>query len=260
MMKELRISELMDDYRDDEFFPEGERRADPEAVAVRVLKQVHGAAPAKQKMPRRKKLLLAGALAAVLVVLMGAGFPYIQHQLANGTLSFEETPNSKTYSWKSTGPMLDLEDGRLFFLLNSERIDITDQISEDVPYIYNNSDPDAGVTDYVILGGTPEHYGAFEWVVTPDPFTYEGENAPHHEGAEEGVAYAYSYDSYEWVADDYEDGYIQSASHLGLGTVAWHEGEMIPAWLLSAMEELGIPYHFIPAEHVTVVHNTIIRD
>ena len=256
-MKELRISELMDGYRDDEFYPEGGRTADVDGVTARVLEQLPAAAPAKHKMPRRRKLLLAGALAAVMAVLVGAGFPYIQHQLANGTLSFEQTPDSKIYSWKSTGPMFDMEDGRLFFLPNGERIDITDQISEDTPYIYDNSDPDAGVTDYVILGGTLENLGAFEWVVTPDPFTYEGENAPIHEGTEEGLVYAYSYDVYEQSDTAYWEPYIHSSSHIGLGKVVSFtrpEGDM-PAWLLAAMEELDIPYEFVPAESITTIHD-----
>ena len=84
-MKRLRISKLMDEYTDTEVFPEGGSTADPEAVKRWVLshaeRPVKKLAPQKKSMPRKKKLWLAAALAAVMVVLVGAGVPYMQHRL-----------------------------------------------------------------------------------------------------------------------------------------------------------------------------------
>lgn len=61
-MRRFEISRLMDEYEDNEFFPQGGETADLQAVKARVLAQ---AAPAgRRRMPRKKKLLLAAALAA----------------------------------------------------------------------------------------------------------------------------------------------------------------------------------------------------
>ena len=73
-MKKLEISRLMDEYTDNEFFPQEGETADPPAVKARVLAQ---AAPANRRAPRKKRLLWAAALAAVMVLLVGAGLPNI---------------------------------------------------------------------------------------------------------------------------------------------------------------------------------------
>ena len=48
-------------------------------------------------------------------------------------------------------PLLRWRDGQLFFVLNEERTDITDKISDDTPYIYDGSDPETGLTYYFFL-------------------------------------------------------------------------------------------------------------
>ena len=58
-MKRLEISRLMDEYEDNEFFPQGGETADLQAVKARVLAQ---AAPAKQRRMLLKMTLLAAAL------------------------------------------------------------------------------------------------------------------------------------------------------------------------------------------------------
>lgn len=235
-MKELRISELMDSYRDDEFYPEGEQGANPDAVAARVLEQLPAAAPAKRKMPRRKKLFLAGALAAVLVVLVGAGFPYIQHQLVGGRLFFEQTADSQVIALVHYSPIMVQEGGRLYFVQDDQRLDITDLIDEDTPYLYDGSDPDSGLTYYLILGGTPECYGYLEWVVAPNPFTNgNGGPAPVMDGDGRVV-------SYDFMICDAESNNMES--HMG-GVDMWDglifEEGMDHPWLLAGLAELGIP-------------------
>ena len=93
-MKRLEISKLMDEYTDTEFFPTGGSVADPTAVKSRVLSYMKAPAQKKQIL-RKKKVLLTAALAAVMVLLVGAGFPYIQHQLVGGTLTYEETGDGR---------------------------------------------------------------------------------------------------------------------------------------------------------------------
>ena len=245
-MKRLKISRLMDEYVDDEFFPQGGETADLQAVKDRVLAK---AAPAQQKrMLRKKKVLLTAALAAVLVLLVGAGLPYIRHQLVSGELFFQQNADgSKITGFVHYGPpLLELEGGRLFFNQDGgQRIDITDLVSDETPYIFDGSDPDSGKTYYVIAGGTPGSYGWFEWVATPDPFTYE-EDGPMFAGAEEGAFSTYAYYPYRWERSD--DGELRADTTGGLfgnGTVGWNDRSDLPLWLFNAFEELGIPYRYV---------------
>lgn len=267
-MKKLEISRLMDEYTDNEFFPQEGETADPAAVKARVLAQ---AAPASRRAPRKKRLLWAAALAAAMVLLVGAGLPNIVYHLSNGTVTFHQDTTSKYSRIETNGSLIELEDGRLISLLNGERTDITDLVSEDTPYIYDCSDPEEGTTYYVIMGGTPDNCGAFQWIATPDPFTYN-EGDPIHEGTEQGVMYSYSYESYwkatlekgEYYID--QDGQrqisegrepcVRRSGYLGSGSVTFEYGMADPpAWLLSAMDELDIPYQYISPEDITTIHS-----
>lgn len=239
-MKRLEISRLMDEYTDNEFFPQGGEAADTQAVKERVLAQ---AAPAKQ-MPKRKKMFIAAALAAVMVVLVGAGFPYIQHQLVGGTLSFEQTTDGRITAFVHNSEVLKREDGRLYFAQdNGQRIDVTDLISENTPYIYDGSDPDTGMIYYVILGGTPESYGWFEWVQTPYPFEDGATNFD-----ENGNPVTINFNFVINTPD--ADGSDNRRSVGGFETVYLDDSMNLP-WLLVGTEQLGITFQD-PPENITV--------
>lgn len=74
-------------------------------------------------------------------------------------------------------PFAQLREGRLVFLGNGENIDITDQITEDDPYIYSYVD-DYGLTHYMAVGysGSIENYGIYEFIreVTEGQANWEG--------------------------------------------------------------------------------------
>lgn len=238
-MKELEISRLMDGYVDNEFFPDGVDAADVEAVKEKVLAQ---AAPAgKRRRPSLKVALLAAALAVGCVLCIAAGLPNIVYRWANGIVSFDRYADGWSISASFDGPLVEVEDGRVISLLDGGREDITDRIDSDTPYIVDRSDPDTGVTCYAIMGGTPESFGCFEWVVTPDPFS-DGQ----------GVKNSYSYDTYRQDAD--ERSYYR-AGRSGMDRVIWEEGKDVPAWLINAMEELDIPYEFVSKENVTTIYS-----
>ena len=238
-MKRLEISRLMDEYTDTEFFPEGGSAADADAVKARVLAQ---AAPAqKAPMPRKKKALLAAALAAALVVLIGAGFPYIQYRLVDGLLSFEQTSNGWATSFSPNLHAVKLEDGRLYFNQgDGQRVDITDLMNEETPYIYDGSDPDDGMKYYIIMGGTPESYGFLEWVQTPYPFddvcfNFDEDGKP--------VSVVYYYSLYTPGLDGPENCQCAYGFETGFSL----DGPMNPPWLLAGLKQLGIPY-WVPSE------------
>lgn len=252
-MKRLTISKLMDEYTDMEFFPTGGSAADKEAIKAQVLANAKLAG--KKPMQKKKRAFLMAAISAVLVVLVGAGLPSIIYQFPNGMMRFDQSINGRSETISSNGPILDVEDGRVISLLDGGHEDITDRISADKPYIVDLSDPAAGTAYYVIMGGTPEYCGSLEWIVTPDPFApADGNPADGTRGTAEGVQFAYSYDTYRQDVNEYGEPDSYRSSRLGMDIVTWNVGEEIPAWLLSAMDELNIPYEYISPEDIIVIH------
>ena len=231
-MKRLSISKLMDEYTDTEFFPAGGSAVSAERVKARVLAQAMAAAPArrKQKMPRKKKILLAAALAAALILLAGAGYPYFRYQLVKGSLTFGQEAAGKYKSFLEKNTIVEEEDGRLFFATeDGQRIDITDLVSEETPYIYDGSDPDAGLTYYIIMGGTPECYGWLTWISMPNP-QYE----PKAYERKMTTAYRF-YISDVWI------GGLTDHIAMDVDAVEWWDSMDHP-WLLAGAEQLGIPF------------------
>ena len=234
-MKRLKISSLMDEYTDTEFFPTGGSVADSEAVKERVLAQVNVSASAKKKQtPRKKKVLLAAALAAAMVLLMGAGYPFFQRQLVKGSLTFGQEAAGRYVSYVESCTIVQEENGRLFFASeDGQRVDITDLVSEETPYIYDGSDPDTGLTYYIIMGGTPECYGWLTWISMPNPM-YE----PKAYQRKMTTAYHY-YISDIWI------GCQTGQMGLDVDAVEW-KSNMGHPWLLAGAERLGIT--FLPTE------------
>ena len=241
-MKRLRISKLMDEYTDTEFFPAGGSAADPEKVKERVLAQAKASDPMKKKqLQRKKKVMLAAALAAVLVVLMGAGFPYIQHRLISGTLSFEQVGNNKSTFYVYDGDLVKYEDGCLIFDRHDESIDITELVSEDTPYIYDGSDPDTGMIYYVIMGGTPEAYGWLEWIQVPYPFDDCNSDAPYAVDFDENGNPVKIIRKFELKSPEYSWGRFGAS-----GRVVYLDEIMKLPWLLAGMDQLGIAFQDAP--------------
>lgn len=256
-MKRLEISKLMDEYTDTEFFPTGGSVADPTAVKSRVLSYMKAPAQKKQIL-RKKKVLLTAALAAVMVLLVGAGFPYIQHQLVGGTLTYEETGDGRITALVHYGPVMYLENERIFFNQDDgQSVDITDLINEETPYIHDGSNPETGMTYYIILGGTPEHYGWFEWITVPDPFTPDENIASIAD--ENGLIYNYDC---EFTAVN--DGVPYQVRAGGFSNPDWqmfsdfneeHNIFNIPdfQWLRTAADQLEIPFIDTTGEIMTTI-------
>lgn len=53
------------------------------------------------------------------------------------------------------------EEGRLWFVADGQRIDITDRIDEETPYLYTSED-EAGNRTYIVVGGEPQSCGWME--------------------------------------------------------------------------------------------------
>ena len=125
-----------------------------------------------------KKRIITLALVAALILALGAA------AYAAGNVIFGWENNMEIHATKTdqgvetiilvhtdnlTEPVC-LEDDRMFFIVNDEHIDITDQISETKAFIYQFTDSE-GVIHYWIVGKNgPElwHYGYAEYVQPPE--------------------------------------------------------------------------------------------
>lgn len=169
-MKQLEISRLMDEYQDNEFCPEEGSAASAAAVKARVLAQ---AAPAKTwRRPPLKAALIAAALVVGLVATAAAAdLPMKMYKLVTGdSMVIQLDPTGQHYlrrAWEMDGPPVTLENGRLWLVIEDERIDVTNFIDEETPYIVEGEDPESGLKNYLIVGGTPEDYGWFMWAELP---------------------------------------------------------------------------------------------
>ena len=63
--------------------------------------------------------------------------------------------------------IISLENGRLWFVADGQRVDVTSQVNENTPYVWTQWEKNGGL-HYIIVGGTPEDYGWFEGVQFPD--------------------------------------------------------------------------------------------
>lgn len=175
-MKKLEISRLMDEYTDTEVFPEGGNAVDVQAVKDRVLAR---AVPAKKRRaPHWKTTLIAAALAVGCALCIAAGLPTtVYHLITGGTVTVQRGPDGyASYDFSNqfpTDPVV-LENSRLWLVIGDERTDITDLIDMETPYILEHTDPDSGLSNYLIVGGTPEDFGYCSYQETPGGYAGGG--------------------------------------------------------------------------------------
>jgi len=169
-LKRIDLFQLMNAFQDEEFEPEEECFVDENKVKETVLAQVQ-----QKKRKGRTVLVLAAALAACLAL---AGWTYGEriYQFISGsqvTISGSAGMGSGTVTLSDgldengDPTIITLEEGRLWFVAGDQRVDVTDQVDEETPYIWTQWLED-GSLHYIVVGGTPEDYGWFEGVTAPD--------------------------------------------------------------------------------------------
>lgn len=96
----------------------------------------------------------------------------VENQLQYGTLCYTEgnitytiskggAESSAWYDTEQHSPFTEYADGRVWFIANGEKMDITDQFSEEEPFTYIFTDS-YYIVHYIAIGGTPEHMGYME--------------------------------------------------------------------------------------------------
>ncbi len=171
---EIRIHELLNGYEDSSV-PMEETDV-VSAMKIKELTEMKIEQAEIQNKPRHTagKRILTLALAAALMLSLGIA-AYSAGQAifgwgGNMEIRTEQTEggieaNVYVHTDNLTEPVT-FENGRMFFIVNDEHIDITDQVSETEPYIYQFTDEE-GVLHYWIIGKNGpelEHYGYAEYL------------------------------------------------------------------------------------------------
>ena len=168
--RKLDISRLMDAYEDTEFMPEEEILVDTEHIKQEVIKTVKG-----KRRTSRRVAIVAAALCACLA-LVGWTYGERIYQLLSGqTMEVGGGGGIGSITVDLTDGLDDngdptiiaLEEGRLWFVALDQRVDVTDLVDEETPYVWTQWLED-GSLHYIIVGGTPEDYGWSEGMKFPD--------------------------------------------------------------------------------------------
>lgn len=124
----------------------------------------------KRRMPRAGKLILAAALAVGCVLSIAAGLPaQVYNFVAGGSAIINPGTGEGSFSYDVEGnEPITVENGRLMFDADGQKVDVTDKMDANTPYIYERTDPKTGNKGYVVLGGTVEDYGWAEFFLAED--------------------------------------------------------------------------------------------
>ena len=125
----------------------------------------------KRRMPSVKALVLAAALAVGCVLSIAAGLPAQVYNFVTGGSVVVE-PGGAEVNFTLTGdeevsPVI-VENGRLMLEADGQKLDITDKVDENTPYVQERTDPATGNKGYVVVGGTVDNYGWAEFFLTED--------------------------------------------------------------------------------------------
>ncbi len=133
----------------------------------------------KEKNVRYTRKTFAAILAACMIMALGItayateGQIFKQYSGWGGNLEVKETDagqEAMVFTDDLTEPV-EICDGKMYFIVNGEHIDITDQISEEVAYQYEYADED-GITHLWFIGmndgENPENYGYAEYLKDSD--------------------------------------------------------------------------------------------
>lgn len=170
-LKKLEISRLMDAYTDEEFEPKEEAVVNQEKIKEAVLGTVK-----KKRHTARKAVVLAAALAACLALVGFTWGERIIQLMSGGQVTIGQTgigggygtvTMSDGYDEEGNPTVIALEEGRLWFVADGQRLDVTDRMDDETPYVHTLVD-EQGNLHYWIVGGTPEDYGWYEGVKLPD--------------------------------------------------------------------------------------------
>mgnify|MGYP006964296355 CR=1 FL=1 len=135
-----------------------------------IMDMLENQATQKRRMPRAGKLILAAALAVGCVLSIAAGLPaQVYNFVAGGSATINPGTGEGHFVYDSNeNNPITVENGRLWFDADGQKVDVTDKMDASTPYIYERTDPKTGNKGYVVLGGTVDDYGWTEFFLTED--------------------------------------------------------------------------------------------
>lgn len=145
-----------------------------------IMSMIQNHTTGKRHVPRGVKLGLAAALAVGCVLSIAAGLPAQVYNFVSGGQTVVQSgtgDTSFTLNGDVAGPV-SVENGRLMFTADGQKLDITDKVDENTPYILERVDPETKQKGYVVAGGTVDDFGWAEFFVAEDgSCSMTGENA-----------------------------------------------------------------------------------
>lgn len=145
-----------------------------------IMEMLENRGAQKRRMPKAGKFILAAVLVLGCVLSIAAGLPaQVYNFVAGGSATINPGTGEAFFSYDGeVNNPVTLEDGRLWFNTGDQKIDLTDKIDANTPYIYERTDLQTGNTGYVVLGGTVDDYGWAEFFTADDgTCSMLGENA-----------------------------------------------------------------------------------
>lgn len=132
----------------------------------------------KRRLPNAGAIALAAALAVGCALSIAAGLPaQVYHFIGGGSVTVDPNTDTAYYDRLNAVPPAEVDgNGRLWLTVDDQRLDITDKISEDAPYLYERTDPATGQKGYLLLGGTVDDFGWMEWFQLDGDWFWHAEN------------------------------------------------------------------------------------
>lgn len=166
----MKVSEIMDNYTDNEFLIEGQQEVSADMVSEGVLAKIKAE---KKPLRLRTKILIIAAAVTALAGITGASLndAYFTSQVGDevsglGGMSSIHGDMIAPYT------IVENEDGKkVFFTANNEYIDITDYINRGENYYYYFSEVDNRCNEYpaiLCVGGTIDDLGFGEYFIHAD--------------------------------------------------------------------------------------------
>lgn len=193
---------------------------DSKAGLVRALAERWPEAGAGRPVKRVRMLLVAAVFALGALALTAAALPGFWSML--GVRHYTADPgNGDRYSVSMFGnevkEPVEVAEGRVWFIFNGRRMDITGQFDEEHAFVYETTNPETGLPNYILVGRSAGGVGYGEIVILPGDGG-EGAFTAHTLGT-------------VWMDPDYPIFDHTYAPDPGAGD-----------WFVNAVEEICAPY------------------
>ncbi len=153
-----------------------------------IMDMIENKSSGKRRMPRLGVIALAAALAAGCIAMIAAGLPaQVYHFIGGGSVTVNPGTNTAYYDRLYAEDPVEVDgDGRVWFTADGQRLDITDKVDENTPYLYERTDGGTGQKGYLMVGGSHDNLGWMEWYQMDGDWFWHAENCLNGERPIEG--------------------------------------------------------------------------